>query len=64
MAQSRSKDPSFIKRHKTALQTVALVLILVLPFVLYVLAQGGQSTAVVVLILLMAFIMAGIIFIS
>ena len=64
MAQSESKVQSFLKRHKTTLQTIALVVMLVLPFLLYVLAQGGQTAAVTALIILMALVMVGIVMIS
>ena len=64
MAQSESKNQAFLKRHKTKLQTIALVIMLVLPFLLYFLAQGGQAAAVTVLIVLMAVVMMGIVAIS
>lgn len=64
MAQSESKYQGFLKRYKTKLQTTALVMILLLPFLLYLLAQGGQTIAVTILVGLMALIMIGIVVIS
>ena len=64
MVQSESKVQSFMKRYKSTLQTLALVVMLLLPFLLYVLAQGGQTVAVTALIILMAIVMVGIVVIS
>jgi hypothetical protein len=64
MTQIESKGQGFLKRHKTALQTIAFVLILVLPFVLYAFAQAGQAGMVTALLILMTLVMLGIIMIS
>ncbi len=64
MAQIESKQRNFLKRHKSALQAIALVLILGLPFMLYVFAQAGQAVVVTALIILMALVMVAIIIIS
>jgi hypothetical protein len=64
MAQTKSKQQNFLGRHKAALQTIALVLILVLPFILYLFAQAGQALVVTALIILMALVMVAIIILS
>ena len=64
MAQLDSKDRSFLERNKPTLQTIALVLILVIPFLLYLLTQAGYGAAVTALIVLMALVMVGIVIIS
>ncbi|OGO14985.1 MAG: hypothetical protein A2Z14_10780 [Chloroflexi bacterium RBG_16_48_8] len=64
MAQFESKDQTFLKRHKATLQTIALVLILVLPFVLYVFAQAGQTVILTALLVVMALVMVAIIVLS
>jgi hypothetical protein len=64
MARGASSKHSFIKRHKAYLQAVALLLILLLPFVLYGAAQGAQSVIVIVLLGLMTLVMVGIILIG
>jgi hypothetical protein len=64
MAQSESKYRAFLKQHKTKLQAIALGVILIIPFLLYVLAQGGQIAAVTTLIVVMAILMIGIVVIS
>jgi hypothetical protein len=64
MAQNESKGLNFVKRNKAALQTIALALILLLPFVLYVFAQSGQAALVTALLVLMTLVMVAIIVIS
>jgi hypothetical protein len=64
MAQMNPKQPSFLARHKVTMQTIALVLILALPFALYIFAQAGQAVLVTALIILMALVMVAIIVIS
>jgi hypothetical protein len=64
MAQSDSKHRTFLERNKPALQTIGLVLILVIPFILYILAQGGFGAAVTALLVLMTLVMVGIVIIS
>ena len=64
MAQFESKDQSFLKRHKTKMQTIALLAVLILPFLLYVFTKGGQTTIVNVLLGFLTLIMLGIIAIS
>ena len=64
MVQMNPKQPSFLIRHKETMQTIALVLILALPFVLYIFAQAGQAVLVTALIILMALVMVAIIVIS
>ena len=64
MAQLESKDQSFLKRHKTTMQTIALLAVLILPFLLYVFTQGGQITIVNVLLGFLTLIMLGIVAIS
>jgi hypothetical protein len=64
MAQMDSKHHSFLKQHRATLQALALILILVLPFLLYVVAQAGQTVLVTALIVLMALVVVAIIIIS
>lgn len=64
MAEIKTKKQSFLKRHRATLQTIALVLILVLPFLLYSFAQAGQLVVVTALIVLMALVMIVIVIIS
>jgi hypothetical protein len=64
MTRSESKFQFLIKQNKAKLQTVALILLLVIPFLLYFFAQGGQDALVTAFLTLMAFIMVGIIVIS
>jgi hypothetical protein len=64
VTQLDSNEESFLKQHKAALQTIALVLILVMPFVLYIFAQAGQGVLVTALIILMALMMVAIVIIS
>lgn len=64
MAQNESNGKSFVKQNKATLQTIALALILLLPFVLYVFAQAGQAALVTALLILMALVMVAIVMIS
>ena len=64
MTQSDSKYQAFIKQNKTKLQIISLVMILVIPFLLYMFAQGGQAGLVIVFLSLMTLVMVGIILIS
>jgi len=64
MTQMNSEPQSFLVRHKSTLQTIALVLILALPFMLYVFAQAGQAVVVTTLVILMALVMIAIVIIS
>jgi hypothetical protein len=64
MVQLGSNEQSFIKRHKATLQTIALIVILGLPFVLYVFAQAGQVVLVTALLALMALVMVVIVIIT
>jgi hypothetical protein len=64
MAKMDSNRQSFLKRHKATLQTIALILILALPFVLYVFAQAGQAVLITALLILMALVMVAIIIIT
>lgn len=64
MAKPESEKHSFFKRNQTRLLGVAFILLLVLPYALYLLAQSGQGAGVGILIALMAFLMVGIILIT
>jgi hypothetical protein len=64
MAKMGSSGQSFIRRHKATLQTIALIVILGLPFVLYVFAQAGQAVLVTALLALMALVMVVIVIIT
>lgn len=64
MTETESKGQEFIKQNKAKLQTCGLVMILVIPFLLYVFAQGGQAALVTVFLVLMILVMVGIVLIS
>jgi hypothetical protein len=64
MQETGSRIHSFIKRYRSRLQALALVAIIVLPFLLYVTAQAHLETVVGVLIGLMALVMMAVIVIS
>jgi len=64
MTQPDSKNQSFLKRHRELLQIVSLVLILGLPFVLYVFAQAGQTVILTLLLIVMTLVIVAIIVIS
>jgi energy-coupling factor transporter transmembrane protein EcfT len=64
MAHNASSKNSFIQRHKARLQAIALLLILVLPFMLYGAAQSGQSIIVLLLLGTMTLVMTVIVLIG
>jgi hypothetical protein len=43
MDQSASKKPSFIKRNRFLIESIALVLLLVLPFGIYIAVRAGAT---------------------
>ena len=63
MAEIEGKVQSFLKRYQATLQTIALIVILVMPFMLYAFAQAGEIVLVTVLLVVMALVMVGIIII-
>ena len=64
MTKIEPNQQGFLKRHKITLQTIAFLLIMVLPFVLYAFAQAGQGGVVTGLLILMSLVMVAIVMIS
>jgi hypothetical protein len=64
MTESKPGKRGFLKRNQAWLQGLAFLLLLILPYVLYLLAQSGQETGVGILLLVMTLLMAGVVAIT
>jgi hypothetical protein len=64
MNKKNNNKQTFIEQHKGSFQTVSFLIIIILPFLLYLSAQANQNIVVSILLGLMALTMLLIILMS